>query len=300
VLERERLRRIVRLFTAAGLHWIEGGHLANRTGGKWEAETFDTAFGSLRAVQPEGHAVLVSLCRQLMAAIRENGWQSRWIQHVTDEPIPANAMDYRILVGIVHKYMPGVPILDATQDPKLVGSVDIWCPQVHEYQRDLAQYEAQRALGDRVWCYTCCFPGGPWLNRLLDEELLRPALIGWGIARYNLDGFLHWGFNHYREDQDPFQQSVLPNHAGGKNSLPAGDTHIVYPGANGPWSSLRLESHREGFEDYELLRQLHARNPKRAAAVIGKALHSFDRYVRSVRAFRRARAALLQALEANP
>jgi hypothetical protein len=114
-----------------------------------------------------------------------------------------------------------------------------------------AEYEAQRAIGDRVWCYTCCFPGGPWLNRLLGEELLRPALIGWGIARYDLDGFLHWGFNHYRE----------------------------------------------GIEDYELLRRLRERNPKRAAAVTAQALLRFDRYVRMPRAFRRARLALLQALE---
>ena len=198
---------------------------------------------------------------------------------------------------MVHKYMPGLPILDATQDPALVGSVDIWCPQVQEYQRDRREYEAQRAVGDKVWYYTCCFPGGPWLNRLLDEELLRPALLGWGGALYGLDGFLHWGFNHYRDDQDPFEKSVLPNHAGGANSLPAGDTHIAYPGADGPWSSLRLEAHREGFEDFELLRQLRAKNPRRADAIVKMAIRGFDRYVKDVRKFRLARRALLVALD---
>jgi hypothetical protein len=79
-------------------------------------------------------------------------------------------------------------------------------------------------------------------------ELLRPALFGWAAARFGLDGFLHWGFNHYGRGQDPFQQSVVGH--GGGNFLPAGDTHIVYPGTGGPWSSLRLEAQREGFEDY--------------------------------------------------
>jgi hypothetical protein len=291
-----RLERLVRLFTAAGLWNIEGGHLAVRTGGQWTAPTFDVAFGKQLANSPAGHAILVQLCRQLLVEIEKHGWRSRWLQHVTDEPISANAIDYRILVGMVHKYLPGIPILDATQDPKLVGSVDIWCPQVQEYQHDRVEYESQRALGDKVWYYTCCFPGGPWLNRLLDQELLRPALLGWGGALFNLDGFLHWGLNHYREDQDPFTQSVLPNHGGGVNTLPPGDTHIVYPGKDGPWSSLRLEAHREGFEDYELLQLLKARDPKKASVVLAKAIRGFDRYVKTVRKFRPARKALLEAL----
>ncbi len=295
-LNSERLQRLIRLFTSAGLWNIEGGHLAARTGGEWTAPTFDVTFGKQLANSPAGHDILVQLCRQLMEAIEKHGWRSRWLQHVTDEPIPANAIDYRILVGMVHKYMPGIPILDATQDPKLVGSVDIWCPQVQEYQRDRAEYESQRRLGDKIWYYTCCFPGGPWLNRLLDQELLRPALLGWGGALFNLDGFLHWGLNQYREDQNPFTQTTQTNFGGGLNSLPPGDTHIVYPGKEGPWSSLRLEAHREGFEDYELLQLLKARDPKKAAAVLAKAIRGFDRYVKTVRKFRPARKALLEAL----
>jgi len=295
-LNRERLDRIVGTFSRAGLHYIEGGHVANRTGGEWEAKTFDTVFGAARATSPEGNAVLASICRQLMAEISRNRWAARWIQHVTDEPTPTNAADYRILVGMVRKYMPGIPLLDATQDPTLAGSVDIWCPQVQEYQRDRAAYEAQRKLGDRVWYYTCCFPGGPWLNRLLDQELLRPLLLGWAGALFRLDGFLHWGFNHYRQDQDPFTMSVLPHHGGGTNSLPPGDTHIAYPGTDGPWSSLRLEAHREGFEDYELLRILQDKNPRAASAVLAKAVTGFDQYTRDVASFRAARKALLRAL----
>lgn len=297
ILNRERLRRIVKIFTEAGHYYIEGGHVAGRTGGEWEATSFDTAFTRVRATTPKGHAVLVSICRQLLAEVERNGWRPRWIQHVTDEPIPANAADYRMLVGMVHKYMPGLPILDATQDPALVGSVDIWCPQVQEYQRDRAEYEAQRRSGDRVWSYTCCFPGGPWLNRLLDEELLRPALVGWGTALFRLDGFLHWGFNQYRTDQDPFTESVLRHHAGGSNSLPPGDTHIAYPGADGPWSSLRLEAHREGFEDYELIQMLREKNPRRADAIVRMAIRGFDRYVKDTGKFRLARRALLKALD---
>jgi hypothetical protein len=295
VLNRERLRRLVRTFTAAGMHFIEGGHVASRTGGVWKAKTFDVILGGPRATSPAGNADLARACRQLMEEIERNGWRGRWIQHVTDEPTPDNAADYRILVGMVRKSMPGIPILDATMDPTLVGSVDIWCPQAQHFQRHRNAFDAQRALGDRVWFYTCCFPGGPWLNRLMDMELLRPALLGWGGAAFELDGFLHWGLNHYRKGQDPFKQSVVGH--GGGNFLPAGDTHVVYPGNDGPWSSVRLEAQREGIEDFELLKELRGRDAKSAGRIIARVFRGFDRYTKDVKVFRAARHALLERLE---
>ena len=48
---------------------------------------------------------------------------------------------------------------------------------IRDYQRHRKEFRAYQALGDKVWFYTCCFPGGPWLNRLLDQELLRPVLM---------------------------------------------------------------------------------------------------------------------------
>ena len=292
VLNRQRLRRIVRTFTGAGMYFIVGGHVAQRTGSEWTAATFDIGLTGTRATSAEGNADLALIARQLMREIERNGWQKRWIQHVTDEPIPANAADYRILTGMVRRYMPGLPILDATMDTTLAGSVDIWCPQVQEYQKHRKAFDAQRALGDRVWFYTCCAPGGPWLNRLLDMELLRPALFGWASALFRLDGFLHWALNHYRPGQDPFQQSVVKHSA--TNSLPAGDTHIVYPGAGGPWSSVRLEAQREGFEDLELLRRL---DKKTANRIIRKAIRGFDDYTKNVKSFRTTRKAMFNAMD---
>jgi hypothetical protein len=294
VLNRERLRRLVRTFARAGMHYIEGGHLANRKGGDWTSPILELQFTRVAATSPKGNAALACMAGQLMDEIERNGWRGRWLQHVADEPTATNAADYRILVGMVRKYMPGIPILEATMDENLVGSVDVWCPQPQEYEKHRARFEAQRALGDRVWFYTCCTPGGPWLNRLMDQELLRPALLGWGAALYDLDGVLHWGLNCYRPGQDPFQQSVVAH--GADAFLPAGDTHVVYPGADGPWSSLRLEAQREGFEDYELLRLLRGRNKRKADAIIRRAIRGFSKYTKDVNVFRAARRALLDAL----
>ncbi|MCC7406861.1 MAG: DUF4091 domain-containing protein, partial [Phycisphaeraceae bacterium] len=210
-----------------------------------------------------------------------------------DEPIGANATDYRLIAGMVRRYMPGVPILDATMERELVGAVDCWCPQAQWYQKQREHFEEMKRLGDRVWFYTCCFPGGPWLNRLLDMELIRPALLGWAGALFGLDGFLHWGLNHYKPTQDPLKQSVVDH--GGGSFLPGGDTHVVYPGTDGPWSSVRLEAQREGMEDYELLKMLGEHSPRKVEGVMRRVIQSFDQYTKDVGVLRAARQRLLKA-----
>ena len=293
VLDRARLVRFVDLFTRAGLHTIEGGHVAVRSGG-WGATGFSVVLGGPPASSAAGDLELRRILGQLREVIDGQGWRGRWLQHVADEPQPALAADYRIVTGMVRKYLPGIPILDATEDPGLAGSVDIWCPKANAYQQHRPFFAAARAAGARVWFYTCCEPGGRWLNRLLDMELLRPALFGWGAARYGLDGFLHWGLNHWSKGQDPFRKSVVEAWAGA--CLPAGDTHIVYPGTGGPWSSLRLEAQREGFEDLEFLRRLGARHPAAVRRILRPVLTSFDRYTTDLAVFRRGRRALLRAV----
>ena len=321
VLDEQRLRRIVKVFSAAGMHIIEGGHWATRTGGQWLSKTFDLTIGRPPEA-PAGRTAIASsreaalemafAADQLMTVIEKQRWQDRWLQHVADEPIDINATDYRLVAGLVRRFMPGIPILDATMEQALVGSVDCWCPQAQWYQKQRKHFEQMKQLGDRVWFYTCCFPGGPWLNRLLDMELVRPALFGWAAALYGLDGFLHWGLNHYRPEQNPFEQSAVDH--GGVNRLPAGDTHIVYPGDDGPWSSLRLEAQREGIEDYELLRMLAQRSghglsacggpsrgtqrgrPHAAATITRSVIRGFDRYTKDVAVLRGARRRVLAAL----
>lgn len=304
ILNPRRLRRLVKVFTDAGMYYIEGGHLAFRTNGEWASKTFSlmehSGTGPL-ATSREGNKVLAHVCRQLMEEIEANGWRDRWLQHASDEPIESHAADYRILVGMVRKYMPGIPIIDANMELTmrsihLYGALDIWCPKPNSYEQFRQAYEEMRALGDSVWFYTCLDPRGAHLNRLLDQERMRPMLIGWFASMYGLDGFLHWGLNQYRFSQqdknpiDPFQQTI-------KGNLPPGDTHVVYPGPDGPWSSTRLEAHRLGFEDYDLLKMLKVKNPERAKAIIKKGIRSSSDYIKNPKPYRALRRELLEALE---
>ena len=299
-LNRARLERYVKTFHDAGLWWIEGAPIARRPGGDWSSTTLQLSIVNIPATGPEGRAALAGMCGQLLEVLEANGWRERWLQHLADEPTDANADDYNELAALVKALLPGIPIVEATMSRKLEGSVDVWCPQVQKYQQHREFFEERRAQGDRIWVYTCLVPGGPWLNRLLDQERLRQVYIGWAAAAYDLHGFLHWGLNHYKAD--PFTHSVVdhPAQPNTNNRLPAGDSHIIYPGPDAPWSSHRFESHRIGLEDYELLKQLQARNPQAAGAIISSVFRAFDDYTISVADYRKAKQLLLETLDQEP
>ena len=83
--------------------------------------------------------------------------------------------------------------------------------------------------------------------------------------------------------------------------LPPGDAFIVYPDrANkSVFSSIRLETMREGIEDYELLRALKAKNPTQADQLSKAVIRDFTDYVRDPAAFRKLERQLLEELSRN-
>ncbi len=111
-------------------------------------------------------------------------------------------------------------------------------------------------------------------------------------AKYGATGYLHWGWNQWASD-DPFNE--IEDHGG--YWLPAGDSHIVYPGKGGKaLDSIRYEAMLEGIQDYELLALLAQRDPKRAGKIIRKLILTATWYSTSIAKFRSARRELLEAL----
>lgn len=289
----ERWERLIRTFLGAGHIWIEGGHLAFRSG--WDASRFHIpGFRDILATGPEGYIYLSALLTEIKRVLERNRWKWRYVQHLADEPHGPDVADYRVLASIARKFLGDVRFIDAVQDSSLGGAVDVWVLLNSQYEEKRAEWEIHRSLGDELWHYTCCAPGGRYLNRLLDQSLLRPRLLHWGNYFYDLKGYLHWGLNHYRPDQNPFEQSVVWH--SGSSKLPPGDTHIVYPGADGPWSSMRFEAMREGIEDYELLLRLASLEKRLADRLTRQVFRGFADYTEDIRTFRRTHIRLLTAL----
>ncbi len=292
----QRLDRYINTFLSEGLTTIQGAPFARRR--DWSSDAFLVAVPSadnreIPAVSDEGQKIIRSMAEPIIALMKKNDWESRWVQGVFDEPTDEYADRYKTTVTMLKIIKPDLRILEATMTVSLAGTINCWCPQVQEYQKNAPFFVERKAAGDAVWVYTCLIPGGPWINRLIDQERLRQVYIGWACAKYDLQGFLHWGFNMH--SGKPYEELVRM-HGGPANFLPAGDSHIVYPGKNGPISSQRFEAHRIGMEDYELLYLLKKQNPELASELIDKLFQAFDQYDKDIRDYRKVKQEVLSAL----
>jgi hypothetical protein len=291
-----RTERMIRMFLAEGFTHIELPHIARHDRRKEAVSPFVVNVDGTPkpGTSHEAYEFLAQSLPAWADMLRRNGWYNLAIQHVVDEPETKDFGDYRIMAGTVRKFLPGVPLIDALGEPELDGAVDIWVPLNESYEKGREAFEAHRRRGDTIWFYTCCGPSGFYLNRFIDTELLRTRLLHWGNWRYRLDGYLHWGLNQIIAEQDPFENTCPPHGPYKEFHLPPGDSHIIYPGKDGPWSSVRFEAMGAGIEDYELLRIVAARDEKLADEICAQLVRTFTDYDAKVESFNSAHLRLLK------
>ena len=300
----QRFERYVRLFLDAGFTQIEGPHISDRRSGEdaithltWARGRRQDDLGPV-PTSVESHALLRQWLTPLWELLRARGWDAIYYQHIFDEPLPTQADHYRHLALIVRQLMPGVRLMDAVHIHELNGAVDVMVPSYLGGVRKERRFaEAYQRCGVEVWYYTCCCPRGRWLNRFLDFPLLRTRLLHWYNYITHTTGYLHWGLNHYR-GMDPWQQTVIDPeiHPDGVVVLPPGDTHVVWPGDNAAYGSLRLTAMRNGIEDYELLQMLRddPTRAQRADAIADSVIRNGTSYVQDPPTFTRHRRQLLE------
>lgn len=95
------------------------------------------------------------------------------------------------------------------------------------------------------------YPRGNFANRYVTLPLIKTRLLHWINYKYDSPGYLHWGFNAWGANGDPFGDVSAP-----ANDWPGGDSHIVYPGYRKLYPSIRLAAMRDGIRDYDLLKWL--------------------------------------------
>ncbi len=242
----------------------------------------------LNVLSTRGRKYFTAFLRAFNDFLTENGWRDISIVHISDEPKELCADDFRIIAGIARKYLPQIKLIDAIEIFFLQDALDIYVPKDHYFQMNRNDFEDLRDDWNELWFYTCNMPGGRWLNRFIDSPLLNTRLLHWGNYRFNLTGYLHWGFNHIKRDQDPFEQTS------GNGGLPAGDTHIVYPYGDQILRSLRFMQMKCGVQDYEILRAISLTDKEKADRLCRSALLAFDDYITDVEEFDRISADIVK------
>ena len=213
-----------------------------------------------------------------------NGWQDAGYVYVYDEPDRKAEHETETLARIVHEVSARhgfrAKVL-STDWPRptasggraanrfLFDDVDIWCPSVYTFFDSQPELLRRREAGAETWWYTYARTDPTrYPTFLIDESLAEERCVPWLTWRWNASGFLYWGTTRWGDPvtgdgyRDPYTDTV--SYASMAGWIANGEACLVYPGYEpsrgltdplaGPVSSLRLESLRDGIEDYEYLR----------------------------------------------
>ena len=211
--------------------------------------------------------------------LKSRGWWDKAYVYGFDEVSSSRYPEVQSVFGWLKEEFPGLPkMCTVFPNPQLKGFVDIWVPLIANF--DYEESQPYIKDGDQVWWYVCCGPERPWPNFFVDYPATDPRVIFWMNWKYRVPGFLYWTVNRWHMNLQGRTPAIQKQIDAGKRwpEVPwrtqttasfNGDGHLVYPGPGGRLlSSIRLESIRDGIDDYEyfhlldVLLQQAEKNPK--------------------------------------
>lgn len=196
---------------------------------------------------------LTALAPELTAFLEKAGIADNCYFHVSDEPGENDIEVYGKHSVLINKlFGEKFKIIDALSDfafyEKGYASLPIPCEDhIEEFAGKVPE----------LWTYNCCGPKDNYYsNRFFAMPLQRTRILGMQMYKYNVKGFLHWGYNFYFTQLavrpvDPFAETDADC------AFSSGDAFVVYPAPDGSaWTSLRLKALNEAFQDMRALQML--------------------------------------------
>lgn len=255
----DQLLRWVQLCLDRGVEYFEFSHLFTQWGAQHAPKIIAKENGELKkifgwdtaAAGEEYKRFLDTFLPELVQFIKKHNLEKRSYFHVSDEPNIKHLESYRSACEIVSRHLKEFPMIDALSDYDFYekGLVKNPIPANNHIQPFLDHQVPN------LWTYYCCGQGKEVSNRFFNMPSARNRILGFQLYKFDIVGFLHWGYNFYYA-----QYSVKPINpfliTDAVYAFPSGDAFIVYPGANGPIESIRLEVFYEALQDLRALQLL--------------------------------------------
>ena len=258
----EKLGRFLEISRRAGMEYFEISHLYTQWGAAHAPKImvtradgeYNRKFGwDTDAFSDEYKAFLRAFLSELVPYLKSQGVAERCYFHISDEPSRDHMENYRRAREAVEDLLKDFPIIDALSDyefyqeglvKKPIPSNDHITPFLENHVPNL-------------WTYYCCGQGEKVGNRFLAMPSYRNRILGCQLYKYDIEGFLHWGFNFWFSHNsghliDPFTVTD------GENTWPAGDPFTIYPGEAGPVASQRIYVFLEALQDLRAFRLLES------------------------------------------
>ncbi len=184
-----------------------------------------------------------------IAHMKERGEDKKCWFHISDEPISEHFEQYKKVRDSIYDLVEEYENLDAISHFEFykLGLCKHPVPKtmvVHEFIENGAK---------DLWTYYCGGQCENVSNCHFAMELARVRSLGVQMFKYDIKGFLQWGYNYYNnqwsyDKLDPFATSDA------ESFVASGDSYMVYPAPDGtPWESTRLRVLYEGMEDMRVM-----------------------------------------------
>lgn len=259
----ERLDRWIEMCDRCGVTYYEMSHLFTQWGAKHAPKIIAQKNGEAiqifgwktRASGKHYKRFLAQFADAILKYIDEKGIREKCLFHISDEPAGSMIRTYKKASKIVHEYFKDIKIIDALSDFKIYekGLIKTPIPANNHIEPFIGKVP-------ELWTYYCSLQADKNVsNRFFSMPSLRNRILGTQLYKYDVKGFLHWGYNFYFLQYskgliDPYK---VTDAGGGFSS---GDSFIVYPHKDGmPLDSLRLHVFYDAIQDMLALKLLETK-----------------------------------------
>lgn len=253
----KKLEKWVRICKRCGIEYYEISHLFTQWGAghapKITAEVngkVEQIFGwDTNSCGRKYRAFLSAFIPELLKELKILGIDKNCRFHISDEPSAAQLDVYKKAKSGVSKLLKGYPIMDA------LSSIDFYRDGVVEHPVPACDHiePFYEAKVPELWTYYCCGQNTNVPNRFISMPSYRNRIIGFLFYKYDIKGFLQWGYNFYNN-----QGSYYPINPYLSTSCDyfaqAGDGISVWPAQDGgTYESLRACVFNDAISDMRAL-----------------------------------------------
>ena len=281
----QKLRRWIELAQSAGIRYFEIAHLFTQWGALHAPKIIAIVDGVEKrifgwetdAAGEEYRHFLTQYLAALRGELKELGVLDRCFFHISDEPSKEQIDGYLKAKEGAAEALRGLNVIDALSDIEFYnrGAVAKPVPSTNHIKPFL-----ERQVPD-LWTYYCCGQHTDVSNGFIAMPSARTRIIGLQMYKYDIRGFLQWGFNFYNSQFSEYPVNPYMT-TDGDGFSPAGDCFIVYPGPDGKaLPSLRAKLFKQAVQDIGALRLLEAYTGREQVVKLmedGSAPIEFDRY----------------------
>ena len=263
----DKLTKWIEMAHRCGIEYFELAHFYTQWGAKHAPKimarvdgTYKKIFGwKTRANSRKYKHFLTSLSVELKKYLEERNLRDKVFIHVSDEPNTAMLRSYKKASVHIHRLFEGYKVVDALSDYSFYKKKIVSNPIP-------AIDHADKFIGnvDNLWVYYCSAQKNHNVsNRFFCNDSIRTRVIGYQMFKYDIKGFLQWGYNFYYKRLSKGLVNPYEVTDAGKE-FPSGDSFIVYPAEDGTaHHSLRLKVFYDALQDMAALNTLEKLTDKK-------------------------------------